>query len=60
MIPPPVYSQITVRVENNIFFPAQNYIIVELISTTLLKTRKYDYPFSTPLQNTFINEEKLS
>ena len=21
MIPPPVYSQITVRVENNIFFP---------------------------------------
>ncbi|EGC03938.1 hypothetical protein CUS_6478 [Ruminococcus albus 8] len=22
--------------------------------------RKYDYPFSTPLQNTFINEEKLS
>jgi len=21
---------------------------------------KYDYPFSTPLQNTFINEEKLS
>ena len=21
---------------------------------------KYGYPFSTPLQNTFINEEKLS
>ena len=22
--------------------------------------RKYDYPLNTPLQNTFINEEKLS
>ncbi len=26
----------------------------------MIRFKFYDYPFSTPLQNTFINEEKLS
>ena len=29
-------------------------------SAPVLHNFFYDYPFSTPLQNTFINEEKLS